>query len=61
LYSSLNISKVMKPRNMQSAGYAACIWSMRNAKKVLVRQPERQKPPKKSTGKLEACIKTDLK
>lgn len=62
LYSSPNIiSKVMKPRNMRSAGYAACIWSMRNAKKVSVRQPERWKPPKKPMGKLEACIKTDLK
>ena len=51
----------MKPRNMRSAGYPACIWSTRNAKKVLGRQPERQKPPRKPTGKLEACIKTDLK
>jgi len=61
LYSSPNISKVMKSRNIQSAGYAACIWLMRNAKKVLVRQPERQKPPKKPISKLEACIETDLK
>jgi hypothetical protein len=44
LYSSPNIIRMIKSRNLRRAGHVARMGQVRGAYRVLVRQPDRRKP-----------------
>jgi hypothetical protein len=61
LYSSPNIIKQIKSRQMRWAGQVACMGEERNVCKVLVGNPKGQKPLGRPRRKWENGIRMDLR
>jgi hypothetical protein len=57
-YSSPNIIKIIVSRRIRCAGHAARTGENRNTYSVLVRKPQRNKPPGISRSRWEDSIKT---
>jgi hypothetical protein len=59
-YSSPNIIQVTTSRIMKQMGHVACIGERRGEYRVLVRQPEGERPLGRPRQRWEAHIKMDL-
>jgi hypothetical protein len=60
LYSSLNISRLIKSRRMRWAGHVARVGETRNAYRILVRKPEGKRPLGRPRRRWVDNIKMDL-
>jgi hypothetical protein len=60
LYSSPSIIRIIKSRRMRWAGHVAQIGEKRNAYRLLVGNPERQKPLRRPRRRWEDNIRMDL-
>jgi hypothetical protein len=61
LYTSLNITRVIKSRNVRQEGHAARMVDMRNAHSILVGKPEGKRKLGKPKRKWEDIIRTDVR
>jgi hypothetical protein len=60
LYSSSNITKLIKSRRMRPARNIACVGEKENAYRILVKKAERRKPCGMHRHKWVGNIKLDL-
>jgi hypothetical protein len=61
LYSSSNIIRMIKPRRVRWAGYVARVGEKRNAYRILVGKPERNRPLARARRRWVDNIKMDLR
>jgi hypothetical protein len=60
MYTSPNITRVIKSREMKWVGHVACMEEMRNAYIILVGRPEGKKPLGRSKSRWEYMLECIL-